>query len=154
MSKQKLDIVYHEATERLNIADGVLDAEGSATITSKYSGVPQVYLNYDGENDILTLISQIGYIPEDDSGLYREFLGDNFMLNATRGAVFSISDERGCLVLHRELEVELLNGERLAVAISNMMEVGYRARRRLRRSVEPEELPAGMMEERANGIAI
>lgn len=126
--------------------DGVeLDAEGGGTLVSTQQGVPQIHIAFDSEAGEVDVFAEIGLVPDDDAGLYREFLFDNYFASQTRGAFFSASRETGRIMLHQTFEARSEEeGKTFAALLANFVEVAYAGRRKLYRSV------TGNAEETAN----
>ena len=143
-SMEKWREAFRDAANALGFKGVELDESASCTIRSERAGVPPIYLVYDERNDLVDILAEIGHVPDDDQGLYREFLFDNLYGDRTKGAVFAASRESGRIVLQRTLEVATLaGGEALAAVLVDFTEVACGARRRLFRSVLPEaEEPA------------
>ena len=139
MSMEKWRETFRDAANALGFKGVELDETASCTIRSERKAVPPINVAYDETDDRVDIFAEIGYVPDDDPGLYREFLFDNLFGEKTKGAVFAASRETGRIVLQRTLEVATLaSGETLAAVLVDFAEIACAARRRLFRSVLPE----------------
>lgn len=136
--------VFRVAALELEMNGVELDAGGGCTLVSGRQGVPQIHIAFDDEAGIADIFAEIGLVPDDDAGLYREFLFDNFFSERTKGAFFSASRETGRIMLQRMFEVRSeKDGPALAAALANFAEVAYAGRRKLYRSMIGEAEPSG-----------
>lgn len=144
MSRQKWREVFREAANGLEFASVELDETASCAIRSDRPGVPEIHLAYDERGDVVHLFAEIGYVPEDDKDLYREFLQDNLFGEKTRGAVFAVVRTTGKVALQRALPVrDIEDGKAFAAVLVDFTEVACEACRRLFRSVLPSESSDG-----------
>lgn len=128
--------VFRAAALDLEMGGVELDAEGGCSLVSSQQGVPQIHIAFDAEAGVADIFAEIGLVPDDDAGLYREFLFDNYFASETKGAFFSASRKTGRIMLHQPFEAHSEeDGPALAALLASFAEVAYAGRRKLYRSV-------------------
>lgn len=140
MSLRQFELAFEDAARELDFKGGP-DENGCATISSSVPGMPDIHLAYIPEDDGLVLLAEIGFVPEDDQGIYREFLELAYLGNGSRGAGFAVDPVNGKVVLQREVNVGSLDGNLLVVILSDFAEVAFKSRRRLFHQPEEVEDP-------------
>lgn len=133
MSLARLNELFAGVAAELNFTGTLLDEQGNCTITLK-NGLPNVHLQYDAMNDVIDIFSRIGYVPDDDPGIYRELLADNLWGKDMRFTVYALDPVTGHVVLRTALPVSMLpEPKALADLLCSFVDNVIRGRRRLYR---------------------
>lgn len=133
MSLARLNELFADVAAELNFTGTLLDEQGNCTITLK-NGLPCVHLQYDAMNDVIDVFSEIGYVPDDDPGLYRELLIDNLWSKDMRFAVYALDPVTGRVVLRTALPVSVFpDPKALADLLCSFVDNIISGRRRLYR---------------------
>jgi len=108
MSLARLNELFDGVRSSLDMTGVGLDADGACTLQLPAKGAPAIHLVYDATGDVLDVLAEIGYVPDEDAGLYREFLEANLFGTETRQATYAVDGATGQVVLHRSVAVEAL----------------------------------------------
>ena len=135
--------VFRAAAVKLELAGVDLDENGSCSIVSSESAIPNVNIAFDEESGVADIFSELGVVPESDPDVYRELLFDNLFCEKTKGAVYAASRTTGRIVLQRAFEVRSAgDGDALAAVLAAFVESAYGGRRLIFRSLlGAEEAP-------------
>lgn len=156
MSLKQFELAFAEAAQELSLKGG-LDEKGCATIRSSVPGMPPLHVAYLEAYDAVALLAEIGNVPDEDPGLYREFMEDAYLGGETRGGAYAVDPATGKVMLQNIIPADRLEGQGLAKLIGDFAEIAFKARRRLVRKAEEEdpspEIP-GMPEENAGNASL
>ena len=132
--------VFRAAAVKLELAGVDLDENGSCSIVSSESAIPNVNIAFDEESGVADIFSELGVVPESDPDVYRELLFDNLFCEKTKGAVYAAARATGRIVLQRAFEVRSVDdGDVLAAVLAAFVEAAYRGRRLIYRSLLGDE---------------
>lgn len=128
--------VFRDAALKLKLADVELDETGSCSLRTNHPGMPDIHILFDAERGVAEIVAELGLPPDADRDVCFDLLCDNFLGDRDGGAVFAASRTTGQIVLQRVFPVRAADdGEALAEALVDFVEVAWAGRRRIYRSV-------------------
>lgn len=136
MSMAHLNELFDGVKSSLGMTGVGLDEHGACTIRLQAKGTPAIHLAYDAENDVLDIFAEIGFVPDEDAGLYREFLEANLFGTETRQATYAVDAATGQVVLHRSVSVAALEkAEDLEAELTSFVATACEGRLKIYRKI-------------------